>query len=125
MGATHIGWLADPHLGMAGYRWAQYASTVVGGVAVAIWLFHWWRTAPPRNAAEQRPPAGRRLVATAWTAIGLATVAGAALALTEEVSLRRTVFLAVTNAGGAGLTTVIVLAAGYAVLTRRDRPAPR
>ncbi|MEV0392435.1 DUF4184 family protein [Polymorphospora rubra] len=122
-GATHIGWLADPHLGMAGYRWAQYASTVVGAVAVAIWLLRWWRTAASGNATGQR--AGRGLVAAAWTAIGLATVAGAALALTEEVPLRRTVFLAVTNAGGAGLTTVIVLAAGYAVLTRRDRPAAR
>ncbi|MFB6391832.1 DUF4184 family protein [Polymorphospora lycopeni] len=124
-GATHIGWLAEPHLGMAGYRWAQYASTVAGAVAVAIWLFRWWRTAPPRNATGQRPPAGRMLVAAAWTAIGLTTVIGAALALTEDATPRRMVFLAVTNGGGAGLAAVIVLAAGYAVLARRDGPAPR
>ena len=108
---------------MAGYRWAQRVSGLVGAVAVVVWLLRWWRTQSPATATEQRPPAERVLVVAAWTAIGLATAVGAALAATEEVAPQRMVFLAVTRAGGAGLTTAIVLAACYAILARHGASA--
>ncbi len=122
-GAAHIGWLAESHFGMAGYRWAQRVSTVVGAVVVVVWLVRWWRTQSP--ATEQPPPAGRVLVVAAWTAIGLATAGGAAVAATGEVAPQRMLFLAVTTAGGAALTTAIVLAACYALLARHGQPTPR
>ena len=121
-GAAHIGWLAESYFGMAGYRWAQRVSTVVGAVVVVVWLVRCWRTQSP--ATEQPPPAGRVLVAAAWTAIGLATAGGAAVAATEEVAPQRMLFLAVTTAGGAALTTAIVLAACYALLARHGQPTP-
>ncbi|MFI7492671.1 DUF4184 family protein [Micromonospora echinaurantiaca] len=124
-GATHIGWLAESHLGTAGYRWAQRVSTIVGAAAVVVWLVRWWQTQSPTPATAQRPLAERVLVVAAWTAIGLAATSGAALAATEEVAPQRMVFLAVTQAGGAGLTTAIVFAACYAVLARHDQSTPR
>ncbi|WP_158566331.1 DUF4184 family protein [Micromonospora craterilacus] len=124
-GATHIGWLAESHFGTAGYRWAQRASTIVGAAVVVVCLVRWWRTQSPAPATEQRPPADRVLVMAAWTAIVLAAASGAALAAVEDVAPQRMVFLAVTRAGGAGLITAIVLAAGYAVLARHDQPTPR
>lgn len=123
-GATHIGWLTESHFGTAGYHWAQRLSTIVGAAAVVVWLVRWWRTQSPAPATEQRSPADRLLVVAAWTAIGLAAISGAALAATEEVAPQRMVFLAVTHAGGAGLTAAIVFAACYAVLARHDQPTP-
>jgi hypothetical protein len=111
---------------MAGYRWAQRLSTVAGAVAVVIWLIRWWRMQSPMTApVEHRRPAERLLAVAAWTAIGLATAVGAALAVTEDVAPQRMVFLAVTRAGGAALMTATVLAACYAALARQDRLAPR
>lgn len=115
-GVTHIGWLAEPHFGMAGYRWAQRVSSVVGAAAVVVWLVRWWRTRPPAATPVPEPsPAGPLLVVSAWTAIGLAAAGGVALAATGEVSPQRMVFLAVTYAGGAALLTVVVLAAAAAL----------
>ncbi|MET8355142.1 DUF4184 family protein [Micromonospora sp. NPDC005206] len=119
-GTAHIGWLAESHLGMPGYRWAQRVSDVVGACVVVVWLVRWWRTQSPATATAQWPSAERVLVVLAWTAIGLAAAAGAALAATEEVAPQRMVFLAVTRAGGAAMTTAIVLAACYTVLARHD-----
>ncbi|MGS2617721.1 DUF4184 family protein [Micromonospora sp. LZ34] len=122
-GTAHIGWLADSHLGTPGYRWAQRVSGVVGAAAVVVWLVRWWRTPSPPTA--QWPSAERALVVAAWTVIGLAAAGGAALAASEGVGPQRMLFLVVTYAGGAGLTTAIVLAACYAVLARHDPPTPR
>ncbi|GIJ23567.1 DUF4184 family protein [Micromonospora lutea] len=119
-GAVHIGWLAETHLGTPGYRWIQRMSTIVGAVVVVVWLLRWWRRQSP--VPEQRPAANRVLMVAAWLSIGLAAVGGAALAATQDVTPQRMVFLAVTQAGGAGLTAAIVLAAGYAVLARHDQP---
>ncbi|MBQ0894810.1 DUF4184 family protein [Micromonospora sp. U56] len=117
-GTAHIVWLAESHLGMPGYRWAQRVSDVVGATAVVVWLVRWWRTRSPATAASRWPSAERVLVVVAWTAIGLAAACGAALAATEEVAPQRAVFLAVTRAGGAGMTTAIVLAVCYTFLAR-------
>ncbi|WFE24994.1 DUF4184 family protein [Solwaraspora sp. WMMD791] len=130
-GATHIDWLAEPHFGTAGYRWAQRVSSVVGAAVVTVWLVRWWRTRPPaaRPAATQPPPAGRLLIVSAWTTIGLAAAGGLALAAAGAPTPQRMVFLAVTYAGGAGLATVTVLAAAAALpravrlLRHRDAPS--
>jgi hypothetical protein len=122
-GPAHIEWLADSHAGLPGYRWAQYASGVVGAAAIAIWLVRWWRTNPPVGTAGWRPPpADRAVVVAVWAVIGLATAFGgllAALPALDDADLRRAVFLTITRGGGAGLVTAILCAAGVAVLARR------
>ncbi|MEV2238102.1 DUF4184 family protein [Micromonospora sp. NPDC049891] len=121
-GAVHIGWLSESHLGTPGYRWIQRMSTIVGAIVVVFWLLRWWHRQSP--VPEQRPPANRILVVAAWLAIAFAAAGGAALAAAEDVTPQRMLFLAVTQAGGAGLTAAIVLAAGHAALARRHQPTP-
>jgi hypothetical protein len=43
-GTRHIGWLATRHAGLPGHQWAQYASGVLGAVAICWWLLRWWHT---------------------------------------------------------------------------------
>ncbi|MCM0673180.1 DUF4184 family protein [Micromonospora phytophila] len=69
-GTAHIGWLAESHLGTAGYRWAQRVSGVVGAAAVVVWLVRWWRARSPATATAQWSSAERVLVVVAWTPSG-------------------------------------------------------
>ncbi|WP_327038088.1 DUF4184 family protein [Micromonospora maris] len=121
-GAVHIGWLSESHLGTPGYRWIQRVSTIVGAIVVVVWLLRWWHRQSP--VPEQGLPANRILVVAAWLAIAFAAAGGAAMAATEDVTPQRMLFLAVTQAGGAGLTAAIILAASYAALARRHQPTP-
>ena len=57
-GATHLAWLAAPHAGLAGYRWAQYASGLVGAAVIVAWLVSWWQRTVPA-ASRYRPSAAR------------------------------------------------------------------
>ncbi|BCB90800.1 DUF4184 family protein [Phytohabitans suffuscus] len=122
-GPAHIPWLARTHAGLPGYRWAQYASGLLGAAAIAVWLVRWWRTTPP--AAERRPAAGRPVTLASWTLIALATTAGAAAAALpalREPDPRGAAFLAVTRGGGAGLAAAVVCAALAPPITRRLNP---
>jgi hypothetical protein len=119
-GPAHIGWLADPHAGLPGYRWAQYASGLASAAAIVLWLVRWWRATPavPRQPARSRPVA-----VASWTVIGLATAAGAlaaALPALRDDDPRGAAFLAITRGGGAGLVAALLCA----TLALRARPSP-
>jgi hypothetical protein len=59
-GYRHLSWLADQHGPLAGYRWAQYGSGLVGALALAVAVGGWWRSAPVTDPA---PRGGRGGVA--------------------------------------------------------------
>ncbi|MDP9416901.1 MAG: DUF4184 family protein, partial [Actinomycetota bacterium] len=46
-GTEHISQLGADWYGLAGYRWVQYASAVLGGAVLAGWLARWWRRTRP------------------------------------------------------------------------------
>ena len=107
-GARQLPWLAAQHGILPGYRWAQYASGVVGALLIALALWRWWRrTAPTADPASALPSWAS---ATVWTAVLVGTAAGAvagalaaAAAPPDNAVLRRTVFLVTTWGGGTGL----------------------
>ncbi|UWP85347.1 DUF4184 family protein [Dactylosporangium fulvum] len=116
-GTEHVGWLAAQQAGMPGYRWAQYASGVLGAAAIGVWLMRWWRTTPP----TARPGAGRAVAGTAWALIVFAGVVGAMVATISGADAEwplRIVFLAGTGAVGGGLVAA-VLCAGWSAARRR------
>jgi hypothetical protein len=51
-GARHIGWLAARQGDLTGYRWAQYASGLVGLLVIAAAAWVWWRRDPWERAAS-------------------------------------------------------------------------
>jgi Domain of unknown function (DUF4184) len=68
-GVTHIAWLRKEHAGLVGYKWAQYASGVVGLVVLGIWAFSHLRRLPRQQRLTRIP----ELVPGALLAVGLAT----------------------------------------------------
>ncbi|GAA2639806.1 DUF4184 family protein [Actinomadura fulvescens] len=68
--------------GLALNRWLQYASGVLGAVAVMWWLARWIRTAPIMENAPERLP-GR----VAWTVVGALTLSTCGGALLGAVTL--------------------------------------
>lgn len=137
-GPAHIGWLADSHAGLAGYRWTQIVSSIIGAAAIAVWLARWWTsarwsrtsTAQPSPRAH-RPPVERRTAYAVWIVIGLATIIGGlagALSALGDAGRYDGVFLAATRGGGAGLAAAIGCAICWLVLPRwraSARPLPR
>ncbi|MFC0528680.1 DUF4184 family protein [Phytohabitans kaempferiae] len=126
-GPAHIGWLAQSHAGLPGYRWAQYASGVVGAAALALWLARWWRANPPTAASRGRRPVRRAVAVASWALILSATaVVGllAALRPLADADLRVAVFLAITRGGGAGIAAALLCAATVAVVARRPPRSP-
>ncbi|MGW4464604.1 DUF4184 family protein [Micromonospora sp. NPDC004704] len=110
-GPAHIAWLNGIHAGIPGYRWVQYASTVVGGAALVAWFTHWMFTSTRRPGTDA-PVAMPPLVAHAvWALIGFATVAGGLLAARPAYLNGSgpyvTVFLGLTRGGGAGLIAAL------------------
>lgn len=87
-GARNIAWLAQQHGLLPGYRWAQYASGVIGALVIAVWLVRWWRGTAPQPVCPA-PPAtrfhGSRREAVARRTVWPAVVA---VALTQAASRR-------------------------------------
>ena len=48
-GSDHVGWLRHNHLGLAGLKWAQYASGVLGLLVVGWFAIAYLRSLPPRD----------------------------------------------------------------------------
>ncbi|WP_329106330.1 DUF4184 family protein [Micromonospora sp. NBC_01699] len=119
-GPSHVAWLADTHAGLPGYRWAQYASTIVGATALAGWFTHWWFTSTPQSRTETRAPLARPVAYAAWAFIGFATLAGGLLGARPHLpqsSPYVTVFLVLTRGGGAGLITALGCALAWLALS--------
>jgi hypothetical protein len=115
LGTQHLSWLAGEQAGLAGYRWAQYASGLVGALACVLWVRRWWQRTVPLEIIRTPQP---------WRVARAVIVAGAALvglsaALTAE-DVRAAAFAGATRGGG----TAVALAVAVAVVWRvRERPA--
>jgi hypothetical protein len=112
-GYRHLPWLAQQHGPLAGYRWAQYGSGVVGAVLIAFAVVRWWRAAPVTDPAPASS-LSRRAVLVVLGSVGLATLGGVLTALAWAADrgqgVRRALFLIATWGGGAGLVAVLASA---------------
>jgi len=126
--ATHVGWdefthprrwgtehipALDETWGLLpGYRWLQYASGLVGGAVLLVWLVGWWRRARPSPDPDPREPW--------WVWVLLVIVGGGAggIAALSAPSIGAAGFAGATAAGGAVLAVAVVLAVGWHVARR-------
>ncbi|SDG12381.1 protein of unknown function [Blastococcus aurantiacus] len=114
-GTEHLPALAREWGPLPGYRWLQYASGVVGGVVLLLWLARWWRRAP-RGPLAARPAAW-----PAWVVIaGSGLMAGVAGALTAP-DVRKAAYAGATWGGGTALGVALVLAAAWQIHRRLRR----
>lgn len=130
-GVRQVGWLQTQHGPLAGHRYAQYASGLLGAVALALWVRAWWRRTPESSDGALHVPAVSQGAAVAsYAAVALAIAvggyAGAYEPLHLEVpQLRRAAFLAATWGGAAGGAMAIALAVSFAMTRRRTWRATR
>lgn len=115
-GTRHIALLEDEVGGLPGYRWVQYASGLVGGLALLAWGVGWWRRTAPEPAGPGRWWPWATLAATGL----LAAVAGAATGETY----RQAAFRAATQGGGAAVGAALLLALAWHLTRARGAPRP-
>ena len=116
-GVREIAWLHEVHGGLVGFKWAQYASGVLGLLLVAAWAVVALRGLAPTPRAIQVPELGTRalvalmvVVAAVSGIAALTAVSGGFIAMAFRAAVLGTVALAV---GLLGLTTA------WQVLARR------
>lgn len=144
---THVVWDAFTHSGSWGterfdvlrtfygplplYRWAQYASGLVGGAVLLVVAVRWWRTTPPRadagRAGTAHLAAGRRLALGVWAAALVVTAAAGVVAAAGPLTAatgadwRTAAFDGITRGGGAGGAVLVGFAVAWTL--RRSRSA--
>lgn len=96
---------------MPGYRWLQYATSVLGGLVLLAWAVRWWRRTPARTT----PPPGRRWP---WVLLGTVGVVVGAVAAVPAGDLGEAIYDAATWGGGTALAAAAVLAAVWQVRHR-------
>jgi hypothetical protein len=120
-GTAHVAWLAEQHGFLAGYGWAQYGSGVFGALVIALWLAHWWRSAPAVPSLSRVRPA---VAARAWLSVFAAGAAGSALgslgplSASEDPDLGSAAFLAATSGIALAALVAVLLAASWHLVTR-------
>jgi hypothetical protein len=126
--ATHVVWdefthprrwgpervtaLAETWGPLPGYRWLQYATSVLGGVVLLVWLVRWWRRTPVRPGV---PLPGVRW---AWLLLGVVGTAVAVVAAVAAPDLGAAIFAGATWGGGAALVVAAALAGTWHVRHR-------
>ncbi|MBN1094116.1 DUF4184 family protein [Blastococcus sp. TML/M2B] len=103
--------LAEQWGAMPGYRWLQYATSVLGGLVLLAWAVRWWRRTPARTT----PPPGRRWP---WVLLGTVGVVVGAVAAVPAGDLGEAIYDAATWGGGTALAAAAVLAAVWQVRHR-------
>jgi hypothetical protein len=121
-GVRQLPWLAESYGPLPGHEWAQYTSSVVGLIVLAVWGAR-RRPRPPVVGGAASP---LRRAVRARTMVGGATLAGAALGVWigiegEADPVRGAVFLAATWGGSAGFLVVAAIGTVAAVSTRSPR----
>ncbi|MGY1801907.1 DUF4184 family protein [Blastococcus sp. SYSU D00922] len=111
-GPAHIQVLAEDWGSAPGYRWLQYASSVLGGVVLLLWLVRWWRRTPPR------PGVRRPGVRWAWAVLLAVGGSIGAVAAAGAPDLGAAVYEGATSGGQAGLGVAALLAVAWHVRHR-------
>lgn len=111
-GPEHVPLLAEQWGPLAGYRWLQYATSVLGGVVLLVWFVRWWRRTPPR------PGVRRPGVRWAWPLLAAVGGTVGAVAAFPAPDPGAAVFAGATYGGGAALGVALVLAAAWQVRHR-------
>ncbi|HEY0126505.1 MAG TPA: DUF4184 family protein [Blastococcus sp.] len=113
-GPEHITALAEDWGPLPGYRWLQYATSVLGGVVLLVWLVRWWRRTPLRPGIR-RPGVG-------WAWLVLAVVGGVVggVAAASAPDLGAAVYAGATRGGAAALAGAVLLAVVWHVRHRRS-----
>lgn len=122
-GVAAVPWLHTEHLGLPGYKWAQFVSGVVGGLVVLVWgLVRLSRT--PADPVGLRSSPGQR--SGAWAVVAAAAVLGAVLGvvLRRADTLEAALFGAVTLGGAAAALGTVVVCVHWWVVGAR-LPAAR
>jgi Domain of unknown function (DUF4184) len=115
-GPEHLGALRLRVGGLAGFGWAQYASGVLGALAIGWWLRRWWVRTPVQPVAPSGPAAR-----WAWPGLlALAVVVGVAAAIDNGGDLGAAGFAAATRGGFAAGAAGSLLAVGWHVRRLRD-----
>jgi hypothetical protein len=115
-GPEHIPALAENWGTLPGYRWLQYATSLIGGVVLLGWLLLWWRRTAWRSLPDR--PASR----WPWALVAAAgAVAGVPAALSAP-SIGAAVFTGTTWGGGAALVVALVLALAWHAARAGTRP---
>jgi hypothetical protein len=108
-GLDLVPWLRTEHLGLPGYKWAQFGSGLLGLVVLVVWgLRRLARTVPDpeglRSSADERR--------VAWVLVATGTLAGAMAALLAfSGTPERTLFRVVTLGGAAAATGLLLACA--------------
>jgi hypothetical protein len=130
-GPRHLAWLRRTYGPLAGYDWAQHASSLIGAVAVGLWCWRWWRTRAPAPPAEVAGTEPRDPVLIGRVGLTVCTALGAAVGLVAAIrdpagGLEDTLFLMITRSGTAAVAALAVFAAVIGVMRRpRGRPGSR
>ncbi len=115
-GSELVPWLGQVHGPLEGYRWAQYASTVVGAVVLLVWCVRWWRSTPRRPARAPQRAVAPTHAALAWAVVvGTAAVVGLVAGSEQLLGAgppdpRGAAFVAATRGGAAGAVVATALA---------------
>jgi hypothetical protein len=124
-GERHVPWLSEQQGVLPGYLWAQYVSSVLGAVVLAVWVVRWWRTTP-------HAPADRHVPASAIAALAVVAVATVVGAVTGVIGARTAdgapdMHSAVIEAivrGGTAAGIAVLVGAAVILVRRRRRGSP-
>jgi len=127
-GTVHVPWLAAQQGVLPGYRWAQYASGLLGALVVLLWLVGWWR-----RTDAVTPVAGVRpaVALLAWVAALVGGTVGAVIGSIDPLTapdgpdLPGAGFGAVTRGIAAATLVAFMLAASWHLLRRRQQAGSR
>jgi hypothetical protein len=128
---TRIDWLARQYGPLAGHRWAQYVSGILGAALIAVWVARWYRETPPRAAIRRIAPLSSGTAVAVWLGLALVALAGAVAGGLRPL-LRRggpdwseVGVDAVTRAGSAVGVAILVLSIVWVVHDRTLRARRR